>query len=320
VLAGNPRAVAQLITRLERDAPDAFLSLKSIFHATGTAYVLGITGAPGVGKSTLVDGLVRQARAAGLSIGVLAVDPSSPFTGGAILGDRIRMQGHAHDAGVFIRSMGARGQLGGLARATRKAIHVLDAAGYAIVVVETVGVGQSELDIASAADSTIVVVTPGMGDTIQTLKAGILEIADIFVLNKADQEGARQTLRSLQSMLHMGPAGDWDVPIVETRAHDAVGLDALWETIVRHRAYLEESGALADRRAARLKAEVLNLVERGLRTDILEALLVSPEYAAVVRSVVARARDPEDGAHEILQGVDARPERILLESQGAGNA
>jgi LAO/AO transport system kinase len=310
VLQGDARAVARLISRLENDAPDAIPLLRAIFHATGKAFVLGVTGAPGAGKSTLVDGLIRQARQAGATVAVLAVDPSSPFTGGAILGDRIRMQAHANDTGVFIRSMGARGQLGGLARATRKAIHVLDAAGYAMIIVETVGVGQSELDIAAAADTTVVVVTPGMGDTVQTLKAGILEIADVFALNKADQEGAAQTLRALRGMLHMGPASEWDVPVVETRAHEAAGLALLWETISRHRIYLEETGQLADRRSVRLKGEVLDLVERGLRTNVLKTLAGSPQFDAVLRSVIARNCDPETGACEILGGVDAKPERI----------
>jgi LAO/AO transport system kinase len=310
VLQGDVRAVARLITRLENGADDSVPMLRAIFHATGRAFVVGVTGAPGAGKSTLVDGLIRQARLANSTVAVLAVDPSSPFTGGAVLGDRIRMQAHAYDTGVFIRSMGARGELGGLARAAHKAIHVLDAAGYAMIIVETVGVGQSELDIAAATDTTVVVVTPGMGDTVQTLKAGILEIADLFALNKADQEGASQTLRALRGMLHMAPASGWSVPIVETRAHEAVGLEALWDAISRHRTYLEETGLLAERRAKRLKGEVLDLVERGLRTDVLKILAASPQFDVVLRSVISRECDPETGAGEILGGVDAKPERI----------
>ncbi len=312
VLRGEVRGIARLISNLENDSPEAIRTLGEIFPHTGRASVIGVTGAPGAGKSTLVDGLVRQARAEGKSVAVLAVDPSSPFTGGAILGDRIRMQAHAYDSGVFIRSLGARGQLGGLTRSTRKAIHVLDAAGYDIVIVETVGVGQSELDIAAAADTTIVVLTPGMGDTVQTLKAGILEIADIFALNKADQEGAQQTLRALRGMLRLGHGHDtgWSPPIVETQAHEVVGIDALWQATRDHRAYLESVGELEARRARRLRGEVLDLVERGLRTDVLRRLAASTQFAAVLDAVLARERDPGSGAREILDGVYAVPERI----------
>jgi LAO/AO transport system kinase len=300
VRAGEVRALARVITGLENGQPAALAALAELFPSTGGGYVLGVTGSPGAGKSTLVDGLVRQAREAGMRVGVLAVDPSSPFGGGAILGDRIRMQAHAYDRDVYIRSMGARGHLGGLAEATRKAIHVLDAAGYGLIVVETVGVGQSELAIVSATDTTLVVVTPGMGDAVQTMKAGILEIADIFALNKADQEGTSQMLRALRAMLHMAPPRDWQIPIVETRAHEGGGIPALWEAVVRHRSYLEGSGELTARRAARLRAEVLDLVERGLRTEVLGMLANTERFAAQLEGVVARRRDPDSAARAIL--------------------
>jgi LAO/AO transport system kinase len=311
-LGGEIRAIARLISMVENDAPEAVQVMSAIFHRTGRAAILGITGAPGAGKSTLVDGLVGAARSIGQSVAVLAVDPSSPFTGGAILGDRIRMQTHAYDERVFIRSLGARGQLGGLTRSTRKAIHVLDAAGYDTIFVETVGVGQSELDIAGAADTTIVVLTPGMGDTVQTLKAGILEIADVFALNKADQDGAPQTLRSLRGMLQLGQTHDsgWLIPIVETRAHQATGIDMLWRTARDHREYLESSGQLIERRASRLKVEVIDLVERGLRSDVMRRLVASPEFDAIVDSVRRREHDPDTAARAILQGVRASPEHI----------
>jgi len=277
--------------------------LRGVFSATGRAYVIGVTGAPGAGKSTLVDGLVRLARDESIPAAVLAVDPSSPFSRGAILGDRIRMQAHAGDSGVFIRSMSARGQLGGLARATRNAVHVLDAAGYALIIVETVGVGQSELDIAGAADTTLVVVTPHMGDTVQTLKAGILEIADVFALNKSDQDGARRTLRALGEMLHMGQARPWSVPIVETQGLEGTGLGDLWAALGRHRAYLEQSGELDRRRAARLHSEVVDLVHHGLRNDVLAGLMAGAQSEAVLRAVLAREIDPDSGAQAILSGL-----------------
>jgi LAO/AO transport system kinase len=206
--------------------------------------------------------------------------------------------------------MGARGQLGGLARAAQKAIHVLDSAGFDIVLVETVGVGQSELDIAGAADTTIVVVTPAMGDTVQTLKAGILEIADVFALNKADQDGSQQTFRALRGMLHMRPAHDWAVPIVETRGHEGVGLPELWSALQRHQTWLEETGRLTARRAVRIRSEVLDLVERGLRSDVLPQLVASNQYEQVVSRVISRETDPDSGAEQILSGVSTDPERI----------
>jgi LAO/AO transport system kinase len=312
VLRGDIRAIARLISMLENDVPEAGQALSAIFHRTGRASVLGVTGAPGAGKSTLVDGLVKQARTHGQSVAVIAVDPSSPFTGGAILGDRIRMQGHAYDQHVFIRSLGARGQLGGLTRSTRKAIHVLDAAGYDTIIVETVGVGQSELDIAGTADTAIVVLTPGMGDTVQTLKAGILEIADILVLNKADQEGAQQTLRALRGMLRLGHDinDGWSPPILETQAHDSIGVSALWQATQDHRTYLELSGELGGRRARRLKAEMLGLVERGLRTDVLRQLESSPDFGSLLDSVLKRARDPEAAAREVLRGFHTAPNLV----------
>lgn len=310
ILLGDVRAIARLISLLENSRPEALPHYAAIFGRTGHGYVLGVTGAPGAGKSTLVDGLVGQARAQGHTVAVLAVDPSSPFTGGAILGDRIRMQGHAADSGVYIRSMGTRGQLGGLALATRQAVHVLDAAGYDLIIVETVGVGQSELDIAAAADSTLVVTTPGMGDTIQTMKAGILEIADIFALNKADQEGAPQALQALRGMLRMGQARDWMPPVVETQAHQGVGLEALWHAIAAHRAHLERTGTLQSRRADRLRDELRDAVERGLRTDVLRRLTQGSAFETLAATVIARQCDPQQAARSLLTDLQERATRI----------
>ena len=306
VLGGDLRAIARLISTLEDDPPGAAPLLAALFPHTGNAQMLGITGAPGAGKSTLVDALVRCLRDQGSTIGVLAVDPSSPFGGGAILGDRIRMQDHASDRGVYIRSMGARGQLGGLARATRQAAHVLDAAGYDMVVVETVGVGQSELAIAALADTTVVVLTPGTGDAIQLLKAGILEIADIFVLNKADQQGAPALLRALRAMLHDAPARAWTPLVVETQAHEGRGIDALRVAIGEHRAHLEGSGELGARRARQLRGELLDHLEQGLRTRTLPALAGSARFAALLSDVLARGIDPRSAALVLLGALEPR--------------
>ncbi|HWE61760.1 MAG TPA: methylmalonyl Co-A mutase-associated GTPase MeaB [Chloroflexota bacterium] len=300
ILKGEMGAVARLITRLENGTRDTRDALSTLFPHTGRAFVLGVTGAPGAGKSTLVDGLIRAIRAHGWTVAVLAVDPSSPFSGGAILGDRVRMQAHAQDPGVYIRSMSTRGRLGGLAAATQQAVHVLDAAGYQLIVVETVGVGQSELDIAGAADTVLVVVTPAMGDTVQLMKAGILEIADIFALNKADLEGAAGTLRALRGMVHDRPAQAWSPPIVETQARIDAGMAALWEQILAHQAHLQHSGELTRRREARLRAEVVAAIERGLRTDIMRSLTTGAQFSTVLAAVTARTRDPQSAAQEVL--------------------
>ena len=305
VLAGDVRAVARLITAIENASPQARRLMSPLFRHTGKAYVVGVTGAPGAGKSTLVDGLIRVARAEDCTVAVLAVDPSSPFSGGAVLGDRIRMQAHASDPGVFIRSMSTRGHLGGLAQAARDAVRVLDAAGYELILVETVGVGQSELDIAGAADATLVVVTPGMGDGVQTLKAGILEIADVFALNKADQDGAAHMLRALNSMLHMHAGSDKHVEVVQTRAHEGGGIQALWSALLQYRSRIEASGDLHTRRSSRLRGEVRGLVDRGLRTTMAPRLLALPRSETVMQTVLDRVIDPATGADAILRLADA---------------
>ncbi len=315
VLRREPRAIARLISLLEDGDPAAAAPFTSVYPHGGTAYVLGVTGAPGVGKSTLVDGLLSRIRDEGHSVAVLAVDPSSPHGGGAVLGDRVRMQRIAADPGIFIRSMSARGRLGGLAIATRQATHVLDAAGFQYVVVETVGVGQSELAISAAADSTLVVVTPDMGDAIQTLKAGILEIADLFALNKADQAGSRQALHALRAMLHRRPAGPWTIPIVETQAHQAQGLSRLWELIQEHRRYQEETGVLAARRGRQVRAEIHDLVEHGLRTRILDALTHGPGFDTLVGEVLAHRQDPLHAARLVLAGANDRPPMPIQDKQ-----
>ena len=304
VLRGDPRAIGRAISAAENEAPGNEDLLGALYRRTGHAYVLGVTGPPGAGKSSLVDGLVRLLRAQGLTAGVLAVDPSSPFTGGAILGDRIRMQAHAYDHGVYIRSMSARGHLGGLAEAANKAAHVLDAAGKDVVIVETVGVGQSELEIVGTADTTVVALTPAAGDMVQMLKAGILEVADIFVVNKADMEGAGRLARDLRTTLNMGehPApGDWIQPIVQTQATAGVGIDTLWAEAERHRAHLREAGRLEGRRRARRRAEILDLVMLGVRARLLDDARGRGELENLLDQVDARALDPYAAANTIMR-------------------
>jgi len=307
VRRGNVRAIARAISAIENELPGHEALLGALYRQTGRAAIVGLTGAPGAGKSSLVDGLVRLLRERSLEVGVLAVDPSSPFTGGAILGDRIRMQAHAYDGGVFIRSMSARGHLGGLAAATSKALHVLDAAGKDVVMVETVGVGQSELEIAGTADTTIVVLTPAAGDMVQMLKAGILEIADIFVVNKADLEGADRLVRDLRTALNLGEHGDWIPPILQTRATEGSGLDALWGAVEQHRAYLQRGGELEKRRRARLQAEILALAMGRLRAQLLGTINGREHLDELVDRALRREIDPYSAADAVLSSALAHP-------------
>jgi LAO/AO transport system kinase len=310
VRRGNVRAMARTISAVENALPGHEALLSALYLHSGRAAIVGLTGAPGAGKSSLVDGLVRLLRERSVNVGVLAVDPSSPFTGGAILGDRIRMQAHAYDGGVFIRSMSARGHLGGLAEATSKAVHVLDAAGKEVVIVETVGVGQSELEIAGTADTTIVVLTPAAGDMVQMLKAGILEIADIFVINKADLVGAGQLARDLRTALNLGEHGDWIPPILQTQATEGSGLDDLWDAVEQHRAYLNSSGELERRRRARLRAEILDLAMGRLRAQLLGTVDGREQLDDLVDRALRREIDPYAAADAILSSV-------LADSTGA---
>jgi LAO/AO transport system kinase len=267
---------------------------------TGNAWSIGITGAPGAGKSTLTDALVVQLRKGGEGVGVLAVDPSSPFSGGAILGDRVRMQQHSTDDGVFIRSMASRGHLGGLAVATPQAVRVLDAVGKHWVVIETVGVGQVEVEIASHADTTIVVVNPGWGDAVQAAKAGLLEIADIFVVNKADRPGAADAVRDLEGMLELGGQRAWRPPVLRTVATTGEGVEELFEAIVRHRAQLEASGEAVARRRSRLHDELRGLVAARLEQQV-DALCEGEQFDALVEQVMDRTTDPYAAADALLQ-------------------
>jgi len=302
--AGDRAALARLLSIVERGGDEARQVGRACFPNSGRAYTIGLTGAPGAGKSTLTSGLVGRIRAGGDAVAVLAVDPSSPFSGGAILGDRVRMEEHALDDGVFIRSMASRGHLGGLALATPEAVRAIDASGRPWIVVETVGVGQVEVDVAGAADTTVVVVNPGWGDAVQANKAGLMEIADLFVINKADRAGAAETRRDLESMLDLTDGGEWRPPVVSTVASTGEGVDDLWQAIREHRAFLAADGRLEAKRAARLRDELGLIVTQRLQARA-EALLDAADRAALEQQVVARRLDPYTAADEILGPLDA---------------
>ncbi|HEY0888405.1 MAG TPA: methylmalonyl Co-A mutase-associated GTPase MeaB [Nocardioides sp.] len=300
---GEPRAVARLISLVEDASPWLRDVMAALAPHTGHAQVVGITGSPGVGKSTTTNALVRELRAAGKRVGVLAVDPSSPFSGGALLGDRVRMADHALDPDVFIRSMASRGHLGGLAWTTPQALRVLDAAGFDVVVIETVGVGQSEVEIAALADTTLVLLAPGMGDGIQAAKAGILEIGDVYVVNKADRDGASAVSRDLRGMLALADRreGAWQPPIVKTVAQDGTGLDEVAEAIGRHHAWLAETGELRRRRARRAREEIEAIALEELRRRWGSVGSVE-RLDALADAVADGRRDPYAAADELLDG------------------
>ncbi|WP_371576855.1 methylmalonyl Co-A mutase-associated GTPase MeaB [Streptomyces sp. NBC_01314] len=299
---GRPRAVARLISLVEGASPQLREVMAALAPLTGGAYVVGLTGSPGVGKSTSTSALVTAYRRIGKRVGVLAVDPSSPFSGGALLGDRVRMSEHASDPGVYIRSMATRGHLGGLAWSAPQAIRVLDAAGCEVVLVETVGVGQSEVEIASQADTSVVLLAPGMGDGIQAAKAGILEIGDVYVVNKADRDGADATARELNHMLGLGESrgpGDWRPPIVKTVAARAEGIDEVVEALEKHRAWMEERGVLAERRRSRAAREVETIAVTALRERIGD-LHGDRRLSALAERIVAGELDPYRAADELV--------------------
>jgi LAO/AO transport system kinase len=297
---GDRAAIAKLISLVEAGGDAATDAVGSLYLSTGAAYTVGITGAPGSGKSTLTDKLIGVIRAAGTEVGVLAIDPSSPFTGGAILGDRVRMQDHATDEGVFIRSMATRGHLGGLSLATPQAVRILDAAGKPWIIIETVGVGQVEVEVAGAADTTVVVVNPRWGDGVQANKAGLLEIADVLVVNKADRDGAADTVRDLEVMLELAGQRDWRPPIVKTVATEGGGLDDLWRAILDHRAHLEADGRLERRRDERLRDELRAIVHERLRAGA-EERCHGEQFDRLVEQVAARELDPYAAADQLLQ-------------------
>lgn len=304
---GRARAVARLISLVEDASPVLREVMAALAPHAGNAYVVGLTGPPGVGKSTSTSALVSAYRALGKRVGVLAVDPSSPFSGGALLGDRIRMQDHATDPDVFIRSMASRGHLGGLAWATPQALRVLDAAGCDVILVETVGVGQSEVEVASAADTTVVLVAPGMGDGIQAAKAGILEIGDVYVVNKADRDGAATTARELRHMLSLGPGpahglDAWRPPVVKTVASRGEGLGEVVEALEKHRVWMAGNGTLEHRRRERVRAEVEAIALAALR-ERMGGLAAGRTSDALADRVLAGELDPYAAADELIAGL-----------------
>jgi GTPase len=301
---GSPRAVARLISLVENASPALREVTAALTPLAGKARIIGLTGSPGVGKSSSTSALVTAFRERGKRVGVLAVDPSSPFSGGALLGDRVRMQDHATDPGVYIRSMASRGHLGGLAWATPQAIRVLDAAGCEVIFVETVGVGQAEVAVASLADSTLVLVAPGMGDAIQAAKAGILEIADIFVVNKADRDGAQQAVRDLRNMVALTDRGPdaWKPPIVSTVAVKNEGIDEVVETLDKHHAWLTAGGELRRRRQARARDEIEAIAVTALR-ERMGDLHGDQRLDALAAGVVSGDHDPYTAADELIAAV-----------------
>ncbi|MBO0886282.1 MAG: methylmalonyl Co-A mutase-associated GTPase MeaB [Acidimicrobiales bacterium] len=306
---GDRLALARLVSLVERGGGEARAVSRAAFPRAGHAYTVGIAGPPGVGKSTLTDGLIAHIRAGGGEVGVLAVDPTSPSSGGALLGDRVRMQRHATDPGVFIRSMATRGHAGGLAQAVPEAIRVLDAVGLPVVLVETIGVGQVEVEVAGAADTTMVVVNPGSGDSVQANKAGLYEVADLFVVNKADRPGVEETRRDLELMLDLSALGRWRPPILATVASSGQGVEEVWAEVGRHRALLEErsgtSSLLDERRRARLEEELRRLVARQLEQRAAD-LFAGLGVAEAREALAARRVDPYEAADELLDALGGR--------------
>ena len=303
VREGDRRALARAITLVESSDPLAYELVKELYPETGNAYAIGVTGPPGVGKSSLISALVRRVRGEGRSVGVISVDPSSPFTKGALLGDRIRLADHFLDPEVFIRSMGTRGHLGGLAEATLQAALLLDAAGKELVFLETVGAGQSEVEVITIADTVLLVLMPGSGDSIQALKAGIMEIPDVIAVNKRDHPAAKTMVNEVRSILSLDTERDWKPPIVLTEAVQGEGVDDLWEKIEEHRAHLEQSGTLAERRARNLAGEVFAVASARAKTRLQEAVAEDEELRRLLGEVQRRELDPLSAVREIMERV-----------------
>jgi LAO/AO transport system kinase len=314
MLAGDRLALARLITRVENRMPGVAEIMRGVQPHLGRAHVLGITGPPGAGKSTLVDRLTARLRAAGERVGIIAVDPSSPFTGGAVLGDRIRMQAHTLDPDVFIRSMATRGSLGGLAAATGDVIKLMDAAGFPWILIETVGVGQTELDIIKQADTTVVILVPESGDSVQAMKAGLMEVADIFVVNKADRDGAHALMAELRFSVHLHYSSsvspkdiDWEIPVLAAQATNDVGVGELLAEIKRHRSVLDQTGALEKRRRARRRADLRTLLVEEFAGRVTTSVEADPELVATMDVVAEGKLDTYTGVERILARLLRRP-------------
>jgi LAO/AO transport system kinase len=308
LLRGDKRALARGISLVEDDEPEGWELVKATYPHTGTAVITGFTGPPGAGKSTLLGALIRRRRALDRQVGVLSIDPSSPFRGGALLGDRIRLSEHFLDPGVFIRSMATRGALGGLAEAALQAALLMDASGKDDVYLETVGVGQAEVDVIDHGDSVVLVLIPGSGDSIQALKAGVMEIPDIIVVNKADHPLTDTMVREIKSVLSLGPRGDWQVPVIRTEAVRGEGVDGLLTALDEHRAFVEAGGLLAERRRRNLRSSVVAIATARLRRAVEARMAQDPEVQALLEQVVERRLDPASAADAILArgAVDAR--------------
>ena len=300
VLAGDPRSIARLITFVENDAPDAIETMKQIHPHTGQASVIGVTGVMGSGKSSLIFELAVAYRAEGKKVGIIAIDPTSPFSGGALLGDRIRMTELSTDEGVFIRSMGTRGMMGGLTRSLYDVVEILDAAGMDVILIETVGVGQDEVDIVKIADTTLVVLVPGLGDAVQTIKAGLMEIADIFVVNKADRPGVEQTLIELESMLDLTSTPGRRIPIVATSAKEKKGIQQLLTQIAEHQAYLKKSLTFEKRRRQRYEAELIEIIRKRLMDFIFDEKKLKTTVDCCIDQISKKELDPYTAADQIL--------------------
>jgi LAO/AO transport system kinase len=303
VRTGDRRALARAITLVEDGDPLAYDVVRDLYPETGRAYAVGVTGPPGVGKSSLISALVRAVRAQGQSVGVISVDPSSPFTQGALLGDRIRLSDHFLDPGVFIRSMGTRGHLGGLAETTLQAMLVLDASGKDLVFLETVGAGQSEVEVIGIADTILLVLMPGSGDSVQALKAGIMEIPDVIAVNKKDHPAAKTMLNEVRSILSLDREREWKPPIVLTDATTGENVDVLWERIAAHRAFLEQGGGLEQRRRRNLAGEVFAVASSRAKTHLQEAVADDPELRRLLDEVERRELDPLTAVREIMEKV-----------------
>ena len=308
VREGDRRALARAITLVENGDPLAYELVRELYPETGRAYAIGVTGPPGVGKSSLISAIVRLVREEGTSVGVVSVDPSSPFTKGALLGDRIRLTDHFLDPDVFIRSMGTRGHLGGLAETTLQAALVLDAAGKDLLFLETVGAGQSEVEVITIADTVLLVLMPGSGDSIQALKAGIMEIPDVIAVNKRDHPAAKTMLNEVRSILALDTEREWKPPIVLTEAISGEGVPELWEKILEHRRHLEESGALAERRAANLASEVFAVASARAKARLEAAVAEDEELRRLLGEVQRRELDPLSAVREIMERVFKVPE------------